>query len=521
MKLSQLKPVRVFVSLLFLFLTFLLFTDIGNHYVVNSKDYIIFLQFIPSLISFLSAAGIASIGFLIILLITVLFGRVYCSSVCPIGILQDIIIKISNRKKKRYKFDFAPAHNVYRYSFLGIAVLLFIAGSFVVVNLLDPFSNFGRIATNLFRPVIIFGNNILSAVLEMFNNFSVYPVELKNVTLFSFVFSCIVTVIILIMSWRHGRLFCNSICPVGTLLGLISKASLFRISIDDINCSKCGVCENVCKSNCIDSENESIDFSRCVACYNCLQVCPTEAVVFESSLKIRNETESTSVDQTKRNFLMQTAFFTLGLTALNKAQQKIEVYVKNKFIVNRLHPISPPGSKSISDFNDLCTACQLCVSACPTQVLQPSFLEYGFTGMLQPRLDNLKGFCNYDCTVCGDVCPTGAIVELFPAEKKLIQIGKANFIKENCVVETQKTNCGACAEHCPTKAVHMVPYENNLKIPETNDEICIGCGACEYACPTIPYKAIYVEGNRIHQTAQLPKAEKLEEEVDYKEEFPF
>ena len=195
--------------------------------------------------------------------------------------------------------------------------------------------------------------------------------------------------------------------------------------------------------------------------------------------------------------------------------------------VIRKNPISPPGSLSLEHFTGNCTACSLCVSACPTQVLQPSFLEYGFIGMLQPRLDNSKGFCNYECTACMEVCPAGAILPQPLYDKKLIQIGKAKFIKENCVVETQGTDCGACAEHCPTKAVRMVEYSHPkypgkfLKIPEVTEEICIGCGACEYACPAKPWRSIYVESNEVHALAKKPAEDKVEQEVSEEEDFPF
>lgn len=147
--------------------------------------------------------------------------------------------------------------------------------------------------------------------------------------------------------------------------------------------------------------------------------------------------------------------------------------------------------------------------------------------MLQPLLNNSKGFCNYECTACLDVCPAGAILPSSLEEKKLIQIGKAKFIKENCVVETQGTDCGACAEHCPTKAVKMVPYfhekhpDKNLKIPEVTEETCIGCGACEYACPSKPWKSIYVESNERHEVAKKPPEEDIEQEVSEEEDFPF
>jgi len=140
---------------------------------------------------------------------------------------------------------------------------------------------------------------------------------------------------------------------------------------------------------------------------------------------------------------------------------------------------------------------------------------------MQPRMDYKSGYCTFECTICSEVCPSGAIVKQELESKKTIQLGKVNFIKENCVVYTQKTDCGACAEHCPTKAVMMVDYKGNLKIPEVTNKYCVGCGACEYACPTKPYKAIYVDGNLEHQTAEQKPTEKLDQKIDYKEEFPF
>ena len=140
--------------------------------------------------------------------------------------------------------------------------------------------------------------------------------------------------------------------------------------------------------------------------------------------------------------------------------------------------------------------------------------------MLQPYLDYHTHFCNFECTICSDVCPTGAILPIGLEEKKLTQLGISKFIKENCVVYTDEKDCGACSEHCPTKAVNMVFYKNDLKIPEVTKEICIGCGACEYACPTTP-KSIYVDGNPIHKLAEKPKIEKIETEVNPEDDFPF
>ena len=228
-------------------------------------------------------------------------------------------------------------------------------------------------------------------------------------------------------------------------------------------------------------------------------------------------------DLGKRKFLMKALAFLFAFRFPKVfAQEKITIYKDSTVPVIREHPITPPGSVSLKNFTDNCTACHLCVASCPTQVLQPSFLEYGCSGIMQPLMDYTTGYCNYDCVICVSVCPSGAILPQDLAAKKLTQLGKAKFIEKNCVVYTRKTDCGACAEHCPTKAVRMV-YDRkiNKRAPAIDESICIGCGACEFACPTKPYKSIYVEGNPEHLAAKKPPEKKITEAVDLEKAFPF
>ncbi len=517
MNFIKLRKVRVVISVTTFAIFTILFLDIHHLLPPSLLKIAALSQFIPSFLNLTEALQFAAISFLIFTLLAFLFGRVYCSTLCPLGILQDIFSKISKRFKKRFKYHYSDERKYLRYGFLLIAILLFIFGNIFGLLLLDPYSNFGRIITSFINPLLIGLNNAASFTLENLDIYWFYPVEFKSIGYFSIFFSWFVLLLILYLSANRGRLFCNTVCPVGTFLGFISKFSFYKIKVEETNCSKCGVCETVCKSECIDSKGGVIDFSRCVNCLNCFTVCPSKAVVYQSD-KVK---KAVTVNEDKRNFIAGVALFFAGGKITSLAQDSLKVLRKTSIPEYKLFPVSPPGASSISEFNDKCTACTLCVTACPTKVIQPSFLEYGFTSMLQPRMDYHKSFCNYDCVACTEVCPTGALKPLKIEEKKLTQLGKAKLIEDNCIVFKDKTMCAACSEHCPTKAVHTVPYEKNLLAPEIDEEICIGCGACEFACPTKPYKSIYVEGNLIHQRAEKPKSEKQEIEIDYKEEFPF
>lgn len=521
-----LRRVRIVISLIFFLATTFLFIDFTGFVPPKISNGILFLQFVPSVLKFIAIFSLGAAGFIIILILTLLFGRVYCSFICPLGVLQDIVNYISRKLRRKKRFEFLKEQKILRLILLAVPVIIFLFGSTVAIIFLDPYSIYGRIAGNFIRPVGIGVNNFVSMILEWFKVYKIYPVEIKAYNLIPFVISLTIFVVVFIMSYIKGRLYCNTICPVGTLLGYVSKFSLFKIVINHEDCFSCGVCSKECKAGCIDSKAQTIDASRCVACFDCITTCPTEGITYSrtSGKKFLSNSadKKLPLDNSKREFITKTSLYLFSLSAIAaQVQKKIVVTKPSTIPIFRKKAVSPPGSIGIERFNSKCTACNLCVSACPTQVLQPSFLEYGFLGMLQPRMDNIAGFCNYECKICGDVCPTGAILPFDLEKKKLTQLGKAKFVKDNCIVQTQKTDCGACSEHCPTKAVHMVPFEGTLVIPETRDDYCIGCGACEYACPTKPYKAIYVEGNRWHQTAKKNVEEKKQEKINYKEEFPF
>lgn len=484
-----------------------------------------YFQFLPSLLKFISLLSILCTGFVLVIVLTFLFGRVYCSTICPLGTFQDVIIRIAARYRKRKIFRFSKPQNILRYTGLGIIIISLSSGSILLINLLDPFSNFGKIVSSIFRPLAILINDSLVWLLERIEIYWISPVGIRDYCWLCFVFPLLFLVVIVVMSAKRGRLFCNTICPVGSFLSIISKYSFFKIAISVPACTRCGKCSTACKAECIDLKQQKVDFTRCVGCFNCLQVCPEKGINYQIAFKKKElspNDKKKNEPSNRRQFFTSSIVLATALIWVNekaKANKAVAINDGKPVDIIKKVPVSPPGSYSIENFNNHCTACYLCVSTCPTQVLQPSKLEYGLAGLLQPHMKFDNSFCNYECVKCSEVCPTGAIIPITIEKKKSIQTGKVVFLKQNCVVTTEETSCGACSEHCPTKAVHMVPYKGTLTIPETDINICVGCGACEYACPAKPYKAIYVEGNLVHKTAFKPLEKKLKEEIP--QEFPF
>lgn len=538
MTLRLLKPLRVCVAAVFFLLTAFLFLDIWETGVKGLSDKLLFLQFVPSVVKFIDHPAVAAAGFLFVFLLTLMFGRVYCSAVCPLGILQDLIsrvfpgrAKLRGNIRRPHKHQYAAPHSILRYSILIVTLLLFFGGSGLLLNLLDPFSSFGRIISNLFRPLAVLLNNVAASLAENLGVHALYRVPWPVYAPVSFGIALVSLGTVAWMSARHGRLYCNTLCPVGTLLGLVSKFSLIKIGIDADSCRFCGRCAQTCKAGCIDVKTKRVDVDRCVACFNCFSACPDQAMVFRPGFKPKSQLDSPighrkETVRDRRHFLFALAAGWLGLAAkpAHSAPESLPVQAKPSTVPeNRTSPLSPPGSVSIARYTAICTACHLCVSACPSRVLVPLVFSFGLSGIMQPQMDFNAGHCNYDCTVCSNICPSGAILPLTVEKKQQTQVGTAKFIKENCVVYTDNTNCGACSEHCPTKAVHMVPYLNaagrKLVIPKVDEAICVGCGGCEHACPTKPFKAIYVDGNPTHKIAQKPKEKKLE--MDAGEDFPF
>lgn len=391
------------------------------------------MQFGPILMKSLTAFSVGALAVALgIAALTFLFGRFYCAALCPFGILQDVIGFLSRRKGRA-----VPNFSKFRYAVAGIAFGMLLFGWSALFFLLDPYSNFGRIVAS----------------------FSIGGmIPLLGIAILSI--------------WKK-RIYCTTICPVGTLLGLLAKHGLFRLHLTD-PCVKCGMCVKVCPAGCIEPQKGTLDNERCVRCMNCVSVCRFQAVKF--SLPDRN---GTFVDPSRRAFLIHggvlIAGLATGMVLAKIGMGKLKEYAKRFRIL-------PPGAGNAERFAARCTACQLCVANCPEKIIVSS--PRGGT----VSLDLSRGACRFDCNQCSQLCPTGAIAPLTLSVKQKTKIAEAKFQPRNCIVFQEGSACGKCANACPTGAITL--RTSGAPRP-VNVALCIGCGACQSVCPA-PEKAMTV-----------------------------
>ena len=269
-KRNYLKGLRVLLAILFFVPILLFFVDFSG-VLPDSVHRLLHLQLMPALLG--GMVGLIVFQFLLALV----FGRIYCSTICPAGVFQDIINRLfcigKKKKKGSRRFTYHKPMNRLRYVLLVITAVMAVFGLSELCLLLDPYSNFGRIAASLFRPIVMWGNNILADLLMKVDNYSLFHVTISTVTASGLIAATIALLVFIVMTVFRGRLFCNTICPVGALLSLFSRYSFFRITFDKEACTHCGNCEHTCKAEAIDSKNLTVDTSRCVDCFNCVSSC--------------------------------------------------------------------------------------------------------------------------------------------------------------------------------------------------------------------------------------------------------
>ncbi len=513
------------------------------------------IQFLPAVLA-LNAVVIA-----VLLALTLLFGRLYCSVVCPLGVFQDCVSNLSSRRKgKKARFTYSKEIKWLRYGVLVLFVIALVAGLNALVALLAPYSAYGRMVQSILAPVWQWGNNLLAWIAGKQDSYAFVTKEVWLKSLPTLIVAAVTFVAVVVLAWKNGRTWCNTICPVGTTLSFFSRFAMFRPVIDKSKCRRCHACEKKCKAACIDADNQRIDYSRCVDCFDCIDSCRLGALKYRfawgtSSVDSKDNTEATgsglartktpenvaqegnesllgnknaqkrsstgsvaepaeATDKGRRAFLIGGAAVIGGslLSSIPMKAEEEEIKDKKrdggfaeiipKKAPARKIPVTPFGSESVERFYQHCTACQLCVTVCPNNVLRPSSrLER----LMQPEMSFEKGYCRPECVKCSEVCPAGAILKITPEEKTNWKVGTASVDYDLCVVNRDGVRCGNCARHCPVGAINMVRKnpedEKSPRIPSVNEEKCIGCGACENLCPSRPVSAITVNGYSVHHNA--------------------
>jgi ferredoxin len=500
---KYLRAVRISTAIIIFALLFLVFFNplgMFSYFGVLVEG----TQFTPTVLNSIFNHSIrAIIALVVLVIITFLFGRVYCSFLCPLGIFQDIVMFIT----KKRSFNRTKKLNLLRYSILVVLLFSAISGSLFLVHFLDPYSIFGRSVIHLPGRFYILGQNSLSVFLLQFDQYFINQIPVRLVSILILLLTFVQIGIVFVLSWKKGRFYCNTVCPVGTLLGFFSRFSFFKLRINN-KCIHCGKCESICKSGCVSHNDEIIDTELCVNCYDCVSSCPVNAI----SHSVSTDTKTTEKKSQNKLKILPGVFAGIVLASAFPFRFLFKTSNKNRSV------IVPPGAKSIEHYLSSCVSCHLCVSVCPTNILTTPFVSFT-KGFMQPVINYKQGFCMFNCRNCSKVCPTNAISPISLSEKKRTAIGHVKYIKRECIVHRYNEDCGACAEHCPTGAV-TTENINGLFYPKIDKSKCVGCGACEHVCPVLP-KAIIVRPYQVHKKiTAFQDLDSTDIRVD-EEEFPF
>lgn len=442
-------------------------------------------------------AGLSLAG--ITLLAALIFGRVWCGWICPMGTVLDLF---KPRRAKTRSLFHPPSE---RLRWVKYILLIFLAAAALFGNLtfifLDPITLLTRSMAGSIWPALrsavysaesfLYQFDFLWGALDWAHQAVVYPIFNDVQPVFSLAVPLFLFfAAIVVLNWQAERFWCRYLCPLGGLLGLVSRFAFLRREVSE-GCSGCGACQRRCPTGTIDPQrNFESDTAECTVCFDCVSVCPQGQSAFRWRLPWKKEHRLPKGPAERRLYdpARREVIGALGLAALWAAVSGTEPIRKRQPAAL----IRPPGAL-MTDFESLCIRCGECVRVCPTQGLQLSFFEGGWQNALTPRLEPRLGYCSYACTSCGEVCPTGAIPRLALAEKQRIPIGLARVDRNRCLPWAYNIDCIVCEEACPipNKAIRLEIAEITnargesamIQRPYVIKDLCIGCGMCEYQCP--------------------------------------
>jgi MauM/NapG family ferredoxin protein len=434
--------------------------------------------------AFLSGLALA----VVTLLLTLLFGRVWCGWFCPLGTVLEWLGPRRSRTK-------APPEQwrVLKYLLLCAVVLAAILGNQTLL-ILDPITILNRTLTTAIWPALrhavvetetlLYGFPVLWGPLDAIHEAVVRPLFQEVQPVFGLAaLIALLFVGLVALNWWAERFWCRYLCPLGGLLGLLSKLSLVRREVRD-ECALCARCTHQCPTATIDPhDNFRSDPSECIVCFDCLTDCTREGIGFRWQLPGWRPAKWQTYDPTRRHLLA-----VMGASVAGVALAGVEPITQRQPETM----IRPPGATA-TDFYSLCIRCGACVRVCPTQGLQVSLFEGGVQNVLTPRLVPRLGYCSFNCNACGQVCPTGAIPPLGLEEKQKASIGLARIDQGRCLPWAYDIPCIVCEEVCPIadKAIWLEEVEAIdgqgeaviLQRPRVIKDLCTGCGICEYQCP--------------------------------------
>lgn len=428
---------------------------------------------------------------ILVIMVTILCGRIFCGYICPMGITIDCSDRIINLKKKKGK----GRDNLYKLKYF---ILFFIIGAGIfgvsTVFIGSPLSLITRFYSLLIHPVISLlehmGLQLMQPVAEHFEMYGLLYAEVHVPRFSTLIFILIFFTALFTAGRINSRFWCRYLCPAGAVLALFSRLSLVKRSVSD-DCTKCGKCTRACPMGAIDKESPAdTSFAECIGCMTCKDICPENAIDF--SVKSGGRKENDTFIPARRSAILSgvsgAVFAVVNLSGLNSTYGKPGVgYVAPKGLVR------PPGSRPEKDFLALCVRCGECMASCPNNALQPIWLEANTEGLFSPSLVPKRGACNQDCNNCGTVCPTSAIRPLEISERRWAKAGTARIMRERCLAWEHQKRCMVCDEVCPYSAVNFRNEPGNpVPVPEVIEERCAGCGFCEYHCPVQNQSAIIV-----------------------------
>jgi polyferredoxin len=479
---------------------------------INPKFYFLidpFAMYITSIAERVLLPGLLYSSILLIL--TFVLGRAFCGWICPLGAFLDFVswarlAAFRIIRKKERELEPSPIRYI-KYGILSAVFILAVPGV-QLAWFFDPITIFVRTFSFNVHPAI---NGITDTGFIYLLKAADYPEGLESLynalregflslTVPKFPHTGVILAVlgvILFLSLVRRRFWCRYLCPLGATLALPAKSPLLQRDVHA--CDKnCGVCMNVCRMNAISGDNSYLA-EECILCFDCVAQCPNEKSTF-SFRKIR---PAAAVARKKGAMMSRSRFITMAIAAILSVPGFAAVSPGKPKAPKRpprsgtASLIRPPGSLPEKEFIQRCIRCGNCMKVCPTNVLQPSAIGAGIGGTWAPVMDTRRGYCEYQCNLCGQVCPTDAIRKLTLRRKQKLKIGIAQFDKKICIPYAKGEDCIVCEEHCPVpeKAIRVreaLVKGKTVKQPYVVPDLCIGCAICELKCPTEPDKGVIV-----------------------------